>query len=737
MWRHALTMIAVAVAYLVVGWLGLAMAFVHGNISPVFPATGIAVAAVLVFGYRAWPAVAVGAGVLTASTGAPALAVIGIAIGNTLEALAAAAVARRVGGMQLALDRLPRVAWFVAAVLLAPAVAASFGTASLAVTGVEPQAGTTWVDAWRVWWLGDVLGAVVVAPAVLALAAAVRWVRWADRVAEAVAVPVLLAASTALVFGPWLTDLHPHYAIASIVFPFVIWSGLRFGQVGAAGATLLVSLVATAGTAAGHGPFAGDDVVQRLTFLQFFTGVVAVTGMVVAAYATEHEQAETVLRAARDAADDQRRRAQEALAAAEEARAVAERMRFLAEMERAAANEARASAEEAFGRAEAANKAKDRFLAVLSHELRTPLAPVLTTASALEADPAVPAPLRDDLSMIRRNVELEVRLIDDLLDLTRVSRGKLGLKLATVDAYDVVAGAVALCREDAEAKGVALSAQLCRPGEAFCLGDAARLQQVFWNLVKNAIKFTPAGGSVRLVTRCGGAGAPLRAEVTDTGAGIAADVLPRIFEPFEQGGENVTRQFGGLGLGLAISKAMIEAHGGTLTATSGGPGRGATFAVEMPTVAPPPSVITGAPAAPPVQLAADQPAPRAKRILLVEDHDDTRRIMARLLRGFSYEVVQADCIAAALRACGRDEPRPDLIISDLGLPDGSGLELMRQLLNRGPIKAIALSGFGMEEDVAQSRSAGFCDHLTKPIDVRTLRAAIERAMGDEEHAPNP
>ncbi|HEX2223621.1 MAG TPA: ATP-binding protein [Thermoanaerobaculia bacterium] len=385
--------------------------------------------------------------------------------------------------------------------------------------------------------------------------------------------------------------------------------------------------------------------------------------------------------------------------------------------------------------AEAANRAKDRFLAVLSHELRTPLTPVLTALSALERHPAVPAELRPSLEMIQRNVALEARLIDDLLDLTRIANGKLQLGFATVDVHALIGQALQICGADAEAKRLSLDTDLAA-GQSHVHGDSARLHQVLWNLIKNAVKFTPEGGRIAVRT-FNPEPDRLRIEVADSGIGIAADVLPRIFDAFEQGRPEINRHFGGLGLGLAISQGLVEAHHGTLTASSDGPGRGASFHVDLSALPEGAAEAEKEGAEAPAASSPD-PTARIRRILLVDDHLDTLEIMALLLRNSSFEVHEAGdvrsalAIAASLAADAGDtggEPPFDLVVSDLGLPDGSGLDLMQELRDRYGLQGIALSGYGMQEDVRKSREAGFVEHLVKPVTFQTLQAAIERVLG--------
>jgi len=362
-----------------------------------------------------------------------------------------------------------------------------------------------------------------------------------------------------------------------------------------------------------------------------------------------------------------------------------------------------------------ANRAKDQFIAVLSHELRTPLTPALATLGLLVQDGRLPEDVREDLTLVNRNVELEARLIDDLLDLTRIIRGKIEMHMIPVDAHDILRRALSICQPDIIAKDLQVTIRLGAE-KLFVKADPTRLQQVFWNLIKNAVKFTPPNGCIQINTSNPGDGR-IEVRITDSGIGIDKEVLPRIFRAFEQGKSTITRQFGGLGLGLAISKALIEPHGGDIHADSQGPGCGSTFTLNLPLTAEAPRA-TSHPAGSPGTHSALRPM----RVLMVEDHRDTARVMARLLRSESLKVEWAPTMAQALHMAS--ETHFDLLVSDIGLPDGSGLELMRQLRLKQPIQGIALSGFGMEEDIRRSREAGFAVHLTKPINFKDLIARI-------------
>jgi HAMP domain-containing protein/signal transduction histidine kinase/ActR/RegA family two-component response regulator len=359
------------------------------------------------------------------------------------------------------------------------------------------------------------------------------------------------------------------------------------------------------------------------------------------------------------------------------------------------------------------NLAKDQFLAMLSHELRTPLTPVLASAMALENEQGLPENVHESLHMIRRNVELEARLIDDLLDLTRVSRGKVQLNFKVVDAHTLLQNALEICQADIDRKNLALRLNLAAQ-KFYLRADPARLQQIFWNLINNAVKFTSKDGQISISTS-NDAGGQLRVEIADTGVGIEPEALPKIFDAFEQGGST---QLGGLGLGLAISKALVETHKGTITAESAGRNQGAKFTLIFPTCEK--ADVQAVPAASP-QL----PLRQTMRILLVEDHDDTKRSLTNLRRRRGYHVQSAGDLQSALDQSAKEEF--DVLISDLGLPDGSGIELMRALNSQRPVFGIALTGFGMEDDIRKSYEAGFKHHLVKPIDLNKLDSLIQES----------
>jgi PAS domain S-box-containing protein len=364
--------------------------------------------------------------------------------------------------------------------------------------------------------------------------------------------------------------------------------------------------------------------------------------------------------------------------------------------------------------AERANQAKDDFMAVLSHELRTPLTPALAAASYLAEHEDLPPQLREEVTAIRRNVQFEARLIDDLLDLTRITRGKLQLHPEAVDAHRLVQNALTIVHEDIARKGLDVATDLGAT-EHHVWADPIRIQQVFWNLLNNAVKFTPKGGQIRI--RTWNVEGRLAFEITDTGVGIEPEHQTRIFNAFEQGEASIIRQFGGLGLGLAISQTLLKLHGGTVNVQSDGKNCGARFTVTL-------DLLREPIAESPRKTDADSVAERGLRLLLVDDHADTRRILSRLLGKCGHEVATADCGQSALKLM--ETGRFDVLISDIGLPDTSGYELVREAKRRQSMQGIALSGFGMEEDVRRSMEAGFDYHLTKPVEFQELRTLLQK-----------
>jgi signal transduction histidine kinase/ActR/RegA family two-component response regulator len=651
--------------YLVVGKLSLQLAFLHASASPVWPPAGIALAALIVLGYRVWPAIFIGAFLVNVTTAGNILTSLCIGAGNTLEAICGAWLVNRFAGGPHVFDRPQGVFKFACAAAASTVISPTFGVTSLALEAFVdwPRYGAIWTT----WWLGDMAGDLIVAPFII-LWSTLPLRRLSRR--EVVEVGILLLLLFVIgetVFGGWLPISAKNYPISFICGPLVIWTAFRFTQRETATGILILSAIAIWGTLHNYGPFIVETENQSLLTLQAWTVVLAITALALSAAMMERQRAEAAL-----------------------------------QQQKAAV--------------EAANRTKDNFLAMLSHELRTPLTPVIAALDSLETHTPQSEDSKASLAMIRRNVELESQLIDDLLDLTRIAKDKLQLKFEQVDAHQAVTNVVEICKMEANARKIRIHLNL-RAGAHHVTADTAKFQQIIWNLLKNAIKFTNENGEIA-ISSTNPSPRVLTISVRDTGIGIAPEIMQRIFNPFEQGDQSLHRRFGGLGLGLTISKSLAEAQGGMLSARSEGPDQGSTFVLTMNTVPPRPRRA--------VEPQITPAEAQALRILLVDDHQDTCTALERLLVRRGHLVAAAHNMRSAMEAAAHNEF--DLLISDIALPDGTGTELIACMRALRPVRGIAISGFGMNGDIEKSLNAGFSEHLVKPVKLERLEAAIDRVM---------
>jgi signal transduction histidine kinase/DNA-binding response OmpR family regulator len=380
--------------------------------------------------------------------------------------------------------------------------------------------------------------------------------------------------------------------------------------------------------------------------------------------------------------------------------------------------------------AEAANRAKDEFLATLSHELRTPLTAILGWARLLRAGNLPEGTVGGALETVERNAKAQAQLIDDLLDVSRIVTGKLRLDARPVEMGRVIEAAVESVRPAASARKIRLEVEL-EPLGIPLLGDAGRLQQVAWNLLSNAVKFTPEGGRVGVLLRRAGPDAEFRVE--DTGQGIGADFLPHVFERFRQADGSTTRRHGGLGLGLAIARHLVELHGGAISADSDGEGRGSSFTVRLPLAAADPAGARtehapGGGASPPARAAAL----KGLRVLVVEDETDTRELVAFALTAAGAEVKTAAQAREALDTL--EGWTPDVLVSDIGMPGVDGYAFIGEVRRReadsgGRLPAVALTAYAGVEDRRRAIAAGFQTHLAKPLDPAEMVAVVASLAG--------
>jgi signal transduction histidine kinase len=655
--RQLATLALLSGGYVVAAKIGLSFATVHPSATAIWPPTGIALAAFLLLGRDVWPAIFVGAFVANATTDGSFFTSIGIATGNTLEGALGAYLVELCARGRHAFDRPRDIFRFVAVGgLMSPMVSATIGLTTLSLAGYAPwhEYGSIWVT----WWLGDVAGALIVAPLFIVWASAwtvpFQWGR--GQWLEAMLLLAALLVTAGFVFGGFYGPTR-NYPLAFFCIPILVWTAFRFDQRETATAVVIVSAVATWGTLRGAGAGANE----QLLLLQGFLGTVAVMAMSITALATEHR-------------------------------------RLLAVEQRARAD------------AEAANLAKDAFLAMLGHELRNPLAAITTGMHVLERAARLDEKAERVRNVIARQVDQLSRLVDDLLDVARVTTGKIVLHSSRLELGELVKRSL----ETIAATGKSERHQISFEGEpAWVDVDAARLEQVVTNLVTNALKYTPTGGKITVTVEAERGSALL--SVADTGMGIPQEMLPRIFDLFTQGDGGSLRSQGGLGVGLTLVKRLVELHGGSVEARSAGSGRGSRFSVRLPLAAP--RRVTDEPALKPALS-------RPRRVLVVEDQPDAREVLRLALEMAGHQVFEAADGPHGIEAASRHQP--DVALVDIGLPGCDGYEVarqVRQMADGRSIFLVAMTGYGQPEDRRRSEAAGFDVHLVKPINPERLNDA--------------
>ena len=410
---------------------------------------------------------------------------------------------------------------------------------------------------------------------------------------------------------------------------------------------------------------------------------------------------------------------------------VEELSRYISELQRS--EEARGQlllrAERARAEAEAANRIKDEFLATLSHELRTPLTSLLGWSSVLREGKRDQKILTQGLDAIDRNARVQAQLIDDLLDVSRIVSGKLNLDVRPLDIASVARAAINVVQPAADAKGITIDYH-AEPGVGAISADSARLHQIVWNLLSNAVKFTPQGGKICVrVEQCG---SDACVTVKDTGQGIEAEFLPRVFDRFRQADSSTTRSFGGLGLGLAIVRHLVELHGGTVSAHSDGVGKGATFTATFPLLTDRTEPVTVSHA--PEISATDNHSLDGLRVLLVDDEPEARQIISTVITRTGAEVKACQSAFEALAKLS--EWKPDVILSDIAMPEQDGYSFIRQVRSLprdkgGETPAAALTAYARDVDRTQALAAGYQMHIAKPIGASQLITMIARLAGRE------
>jgi signal transduction histidine kinase/ActR/RegA family two-component response regulator len=656
--------------------LGLSLATSAEQVSAVWPPTGIALAAMLLLGYRAWPAIMLGAFLANFTTHESAATALGIAAGNTLEAVAGAWLLRRIAQFDASLARLTDVlALVVLAAAVSTALAATIGVTSLCLGGAQPW--SSFGSLWGVWWLGDAMGDLIIAPLLLTWATDLGRPK---RIAEAAVLLAILLLVSWLGFSAPSRGSGEERTWIYCMFPLVTWAALRFGQRGTTVVTLVASALAIWSTFRGLGPFGTGLIHDRLLSLQLFIGVVSTSALLLSAALAEREHLEDELRVR-------------------------------------------------LGQLSGADRRKDEFLAMLAHELRNPLAPIQNALEILQLPNASPAIVAEAEEILGRQVQHLVRLVDDLLDMARISRGKIELRKERIALETIVARAIETARPLIDAREHELTVAL--PPEPVTIeADPTRLAQVISNLLNNAAKYSESRGRIWLTARRDGE--RLAIQVRDQGIGISPDVLPSIFDLFVQAERGRDRTHGGMGIGLTLVRRLVELHGGAVEAFSAGPGKGSEFTIRLPFEAPtPPS----AESRPPVsRVSASNRLAKPGRILIVDDNADAASTLAKLLGNRGHEThVLFDGPSALEWAAAH---RPTVVILDIGMPKMDGCEVARRLRRQAvadDLLLIALSGWGQDEDRRRSTEAGFDAHLIKPVDL----VALESLFGERTSLPAP
>ena len=671
----ALEVLGAAAVYFAAARLGLELAVVARQVSIIWPATGVALALLLLRGRRFWPAILVGAFAANLLNDTSVAASFGIAIGNSAEALIGATLLRRVG-FNPALRRLHDVAsLFLLAACVSTVISATIGVTSLCLTGAAPWRSFT--SLWSTWWIGDAIGNLVTAPLLFVWIDQARN-RWRlQRLTEAALLLCLMLLLSLAVFvdhGPGVP-----YPFHYLIFPAVIWAALRLGQHATATLVFGALSVTIVATIAGRGPFVTPNIGASLLQVALFMAVVAVTGLFLGAATAERNRAE-------------RRRSEDYARLRQSEERLARQAEELA----------------------AADRRKDEFLAMLGHELRNPLAPLQNGLELLALGGSDQALVTHARQLMERQLRHLVRLVDDLLDVARIRSGKIALELERVELANMVASALELARPLIEARNHQLRIEL--PAEPLWTdADRIRLPQLLANLLNNAAKYMEEDGLIvisgrRLATQ-------IEVSVRDTGIGMTPEALANVFELFAQAAGPTHDVQGGLGVGLSLARSLAQLHGGLLTAHSAGPGRGSEFVLRIPLAA-----------APEAALGKDQPArePALRhRILVVDDNVDAAESLGTMLAYSGHDVRVAHGGHEALAAA--HEFSPNVMILDLGMPGMDGYAVARAVRSDPKIYAtrlIALSGYGQPEDRRRTAEVGFDEHLVKPVEHDVLNAAL-------------
>ncbi len=674
----------ICVSYIATAWFGLEFSSVNTFAAPIWAPTGIALAAVLLRGYTIWPWITLAAFAVNIYLGAPLWVALLITGGNTLEVVFGAYLIHRFADATQLFRKLWDTLVFIGTTYLIGIVSATIGVGALWIAGLLP--GTEVMVTWLAWRTGDTLGAIIMAPLIITWAGPYVYPvgPLRDHLGETVALVITLFGVNVLNFMRPL-GIPGTVPLLYLVSLPLAWAAVRFGPRGVAVATFVNLAIALAATGGGAGPFAAARFEDGLFFLQIYVAVTSMTFLVFASIVKE-------LTSTRDTLEE-----------------------HIDELEYA------------LRKIRSEDRAKADFLAELAHELRNPLAPVVSALELISAKGLRDAEAQEAVDIIRKQTSTMAQLLNDLLDISRVSKRKVTLNKKVLDLRQVVRNALGTAEPFIQTRKHNIITSLTNK-PLWVEGDPLRLEQIVVNLLNNAAKYTDTNGTIRVTARKKEDTVALSVE--DNGIGIAKEMLTRIFEPFLQLSSGEAARSAGLGIGLSLTKHLVELHRGSIEALSEGVGKGTEVIVRFPAGEPPPE---GEKLPPQTTLGLLSSAfgahiskknkPQKRRILIVDDNEKAAQSLGKLIehRGHKVEMVYEGQSALEIISAFK----PHIVILDIGLPEMDGYEVARRLRHTGkPMRLIALTGYGLDEDKQKALAAGFDHHLVKPVSIANLEPLL-------------
>jgi signal transduction histidine kinase/ActR/RegA family two-component response regulator len=649
--------------------LGLKLDAVSGFASLIWAPTGLALAAILICGFRIWPAIFLGAFTVNLSTGAHFLSACGIAIGNSLEALLGGYLLLHVFHFRKTFDRQKDVVSFLLTLILCTAVSATVGVFSLGFAPAGHFEG--FLITWKAWWVGDILGGLIVAPVVLALSqlkmANLRFFKL-FKVFEALLLTLSLFSLGRLVFG---IEAKDHFAehFPYLMFPFIIWAALRFDHVGAVLATFGISLMAIGTTMSGLGPFTAGSLRDNFFLMHSFISVISITGLFLSAAISERDEAQRL--------------------------------------------------------AQAALRAKGEFLANLSHEIRAPLGAILGFSELLVDKKTSPQEKQNISESIKNNGDLLSNIINDILDYSKVEAGQIEIEISNISMQELLVDIESLLKLQTSFKGLNYKLEIEGDLPKWIKTDFQRLKQILYKLIGNAVKFTERG-SLHLVInlQLSGSSGKLIFKVKDSGIGLSPTQLKKLFQPFSADAASTWRSLGGAGLGLVLAKHYAKLLGGDVILLDSKQGQGSTFQVSIN----PGPVIFKQYELPELQKSETMQNAICLeniKVLVVEDSSDNQKIIQLFLKMAGAQVDMAENGQQALDKI--INAHYDIVLMDLQMPVMGGVEATAQLRNRGvktPIIAVTANALKSEHE--RCLEIGFNDHISKPIRRQILLETVRK-----------